>query len=187
MTDIVLLSKAYHQAAQWHTLQKRKGEAAEPYINHLIEVAALVTTATAGKDPSLSAAAVLHDSIEDAGVHYETLLKEFNQDVADLVLEVTDDKGLDKLVRKRTQIEATPRKSNRAKIIKLADKTSNLRSILTSPPPWPLERRQEYLGWARKVAEGAKGVNGWVDRIFDAAAAELELALEEEQAKLSAR
>ena len=183
LTDAVLLSKAYHLAAQWHTTQKRKGGAAEPYINHLVEVAALVSAATGGRDHNLSAAAVLHDTIEDAGISYETLVKEFNHDVADLVREVTDDKGLDKNVRKELQIRKTPAKSMRAKIITLADKTSNLRSILNSPPDWPLERKQEYLAWARAVVDGTRGANTWLEGVFGAAAGELELALDREQAK----
>ena len=183
MTDAVLLSKAYHLAAQWHATQKRKGGAAEPYINHLVEVAALVSAATGGRDYNLSAAAVLHDTIEDAEISYETLVKEFNHDVADLVREVTDDKGLDKKVRKELQIKKTPAKSIRAKIITLADKTSNLRSILNSPPAWPLERKQEYLAWARAVVDGTSGANTWLEGVFDAAADELKLALDRNKQK----
>lgn len=37
-------------------------------------------------------------------------------------------------------------------MIKLADKISNLRSILYSPPAdWDLERRRQYFEWARQV------------------------------------
>jgi len=178
---MILLPKAYHLAAVWHAKQKRKGEAAEPYINHLVEVAVLVSGATAGQDQNLIAAAVLHDAIEDAGVAYETLVHEFNEDVANLVREVTDDKSLEKDLRKHLQIESTPTKSERAKIIKLADKVSNLRSILISPPPWTLERKWEYLAWARLVVAGAKGVSSSLDGTFETVAAELEQALENER------
>jgi len=50
--------------------------------------------------------------------------------VADLVAEVTDDKSLPKIERKRLQVENAPHKSVRAQSIKLADKISNLRSML---------------------------------------------------------
>ena len=36
-------------AARWHAKQKRKGTAGEPYINHLLEVAELVSEATGGQ------------------------------------------------------------------------------------------------------------------------------------------
>lgn len=42
MNDIVTIMKAADFAARKHTNQKRKGEGAEPYLNHLIEVASLV-------------------------------------------------------------------------------------------------------------------------------------------------
>ena len=64
-----------------------------------------------------------------------------------------------------------------AKVIKLADKTSNLRAIRTSPPPWPLERQQAYLDWARAVVAGARGVNRALEDRFDTAARELEATL----------
>ena len=45
MKDIVLISRAWHFAAQRQTAQRRKGKAQEPYVNHLAEVAELVATA----------------------------------------------------------------------------------------------------------------------------------------------
>jgi (p)ppGpp synthase/HD superfamily hydrolase len=55
--------KAARQAAQWHASQRRKGAAAEPYVNHLIEVAALVSAA--GASEQVICAALRHDAIED--------------------------------------------------------------------------------------------------------------------------
>ena len=80
------------------------------------------------------------------------LAERFGQDVANLVKEVTDDKSLPKPDRKRLQIEHAPRISLRAQFIKVADKISNLRSILASPPQeWDLERKRQYFEWARRV------------------------------------
>ena len=182
MNAVTSLASAYARAAHWHRDQKRKGEAAEPYVNHLTEVADLVAEATAGGDLPLVIAAVLHDAVEDAGVTARQIAAEFGEDVAALVMEVTDDKSLPKEERKRLQVETTPHKSSRAKIIKLADKTSNLNAIRTSPPPWPLERRQAYLDWARAVVAGARGVKPMLEERFDAAARELEAALNEKRA-----
>ncbi len=53
--------------------------------------------------------------------------------------------------------------------LKLADKISNLRSIAASPPKgWDHARRLEYVGWAGRVAAGAKGANPALDALFDA-------------------
>jgi (p)ppGpp synthase/HD superfamily hydrolase len=57
--------KAAHFAAQKHAGQRRKGAAAEPYLNHLLEVAELVSSALAEPDTNLVIAALLHDSVED--------------------------------------------------------------------------------------------------------------------------
>ena len=168
--DIVRMAKAIDFAARAHAPQRRKGAASEPYVNHLAEVALLVAEATQGADASLVIAAYLHDTIEDCKVPYETLLAEFDKDVADLVREVTDDKDLSKAERKRLQIEHARSASPRAKHLKLADKISNLNSILASPPAdWSAERKREYFEWAAKVVAGCRDVNPWLEARFDAA------------------
>jgi guanosine-3',5'-bis(diphosphate) 3'-pyrophosphohydrolase len=124
------------------------------------------------------AAAVLHDTVEDTGTLPAELMSVFNSDIAGLVAEVTDDKSLDKALRKKLQVEHAATKSRRAKIIKLADKTSNLRSILKSPPDdWSLQRRREYLDWALQVARGLRGANPWLEAQFDEVAEQLAAAL----------
>jgi guanosine-3',5'-bis(diphosphate) 3'-pyrophosphohydrolase len=146
---------AAHFAAGKHARQRRKGAAAEPYLNHLIEVAQLVSNALSEPDANLIAAALLHDTIEDTETTKEELISRFGSDVADLVAEVTDDKSLPKQERKRLQIENAPKISARAQIIKLADKISNMRAILFSPPSnWDFQRKKEYFTWAKRVVDG---------------------------------
>lgn len=166
--DIIRLARAVDFAASKHVDQRRKGEAAEPYFNHLSEVARLLAEATDGNDPNLVIAGLLHDTIEDQGVTRAELVVEFGDDVASLVEEVTDDKRLDKAERKRLQVVKAPYKSRRAKMLKIADKTANLRAILNSPPSdWSLQRKQEYFDWAKSVVDGCRGVNAWLDTQFD--------------------
>ena len=152
--------KAAHFAAESHSGQRRKGAAAEPYINHLLEVAELVSSALSEPDTNLVIAALLHDTIEDAGVTKEELIQTFGADVAELVVEVTDDKALPKAERKRLQIVNAPKKSVRAQVIKLADKISNVRAILSSPPAdWTVQRKREYFEWAKQVVDGLTAPN----------------------------
>jgi GTP diphosphokinase / guanosine-3',5'-bis(diphosphate) 3'-diphosphatase len=175
MQEWVGVLRAADAGARWHVHQRRKGAAEEPYINHLLEVATLVAEATDGKDPELVIAALLHDSIEDQEVPRTILVEKFGENVAKLVEEVTDDKTLEKQERKRRQVEHAHKKTDRAKILKLADKTSNLRAIAASPPPdWSVKRRLEYVNWARKVAEGLVGVSEWLENEFNQAAKEAE-------------
>src|SRR4051812_24354953 len=141
MKEWIAVWRAADAAARWHVHQRRKGAASEPYINHLLEVSHLVTQATDGSEPSVVIAALLHDAIEDQGITPEAIASEFGQRVADIVLEVTDDKSLSKAERKRRQVESAPHKSRKAKLIKLADKISNVRAIANSPAPdWSIER-----------------------------------------------
>src|SRR5262245_31646124 len=173
--DWIAVLKAADAAARWHVQQRRKGAAEEPYINHLLEVAMLVAEATSGEDPELVIAALLHDSIEDQEVPRSVIAQGFGTGVAELVEEVTDDKKLEKQERKRLQVEHAHRKSQRAKILKLADKTSNLRAIAASPPPdWSVKRRLEYVEWSRRVSEGLTGVSPWLEKEFEQAAEEAE-------------
>jgi (p)ppGpp synthase/HD superfamily hydrolase len=172
MKEWVSVLRAADAAARWHVDQRRKGIAQEPYINHLLEVASLVTEATGGSDPNLVIAALLHDAVEDQEVPLEMIVREFGKQVADIVVEVTDDKNLPKEERKRKQIEAAPEKSQGAKLIKLADKTSNLRTIASSPAAgWSVKRRLEYVAWANEVVAGLRGTSPWLERQFDEAAA----------------
>jgi GTP diphosphokinase / guanosine-3',5'-bis(diphosphate) 3'-diphosphatase len=174
VNDILLIARAWNFSANRHAKQKRKGDAQEPYVNHLAEVAELVAMATEGRDANLVAAAVLHDTVEDTTTLPGELASIFNTDVANLVAEVTDDKRLDKAERKRLQVEHAAAITPRAKILKLADKTSNLRSLVKSPPSdWSLERNREYLAWAKEVVEGLRGTNTWLEARFDEAAEQL--------------
>ena len=167
--------KAAHFAAQKHVNQRRKGVSGEPYVNHLIEAAELVASALSQPDSNLIAATLLHDTIEDTGVTKAELVEQFGQDVADLVAEVTDDKSLPKKERKRLQVAHASEKSPRAQTIKLADKISNLRAILTSPPAdWDLNRRKEYFAWAKSVIDGIAVPNRILKAEFDATVAKFE-------------
>jgi (p)ppGpp synthase/HD superfamily hydrolase len=171
MKEWVSVLRAADAAARWHAHQRRKGIAQEPYINHLLEVASLVTEATGGSDPNLVIAALLHDAVEDQEVPIQMIAREFGKQVADIVMEVTDDKTLPKEERKRKQVETAPKKSREAKLIKLADKTSNLRTIASSPAAdWSVKRRLEYVEWARNVVSGLRGTSTWLEGEFDQAA-----------------
>jgi (p)ppGpp synthase/HD superfamily hydrolase len=155
-------------ASEKHSAQKRKGMAGEPYVNHLIEVAQLVAGSSAELGANMVMAAFLHDTIEDTGTTAAELEKVFGSDVTQLVLELTDDKSLPKEVRKELQVQETPHKSARAQVIKLADKISNLRSLLNSPPAdWSSKRKREYFDWGRRVVNAMPAPNPILKAEFD--------------------
>jgi len=177
VNGIVGITRALDFAARKHAHQRRKGLKAEPYINHLTEVALLLAEASAGADPPLVMAGLLHDTIEDTETSRGELVEAFSEDIAALVVEVTDDKGLLRDERKRRQVESAPNKSTRARMIKLADKIANLHSIAESPPVgWSGRRKREYVAWAQEVAAACGPTNEWLEGLFEKAARALEQA-----------
>lgn len=122
MNDIIKIMRAADFAARKHVDQRRKGDGAEPYMNHLVEVASLAAEATDG-DADVVIAALLHDTVEDQGVKIEEIVDQFGPKVAGFVAEVTDDKSRPKQERKNLQVANAPHKSDGASVIKLADKT----------------------------------------------------------------
>jgi guanosine-3',5'-bis(diphosphate) 3'-pyrophosphohydrolase len=111
---------------------------------------------------------LLHDTIEDTETSPEDIQREFGEEVLSLVLEVTDDKNLEKAERKRLQIEEAPIKSTGAKLIKLADKSCNVHDLIDSPPKyWSFSRRREYLLWTEQVVAGLAGTNPNLEAYYE--------------------
>jgi hypothetical protein len=146
-----LVKRAERFARERHHGQFRKGAAMEPYTIHLKEVAALVEKWN-GSEAAI-ATAWLHDTVEDCPPTSITDLNQlFGAKIANFVSELTDNKSLPKEERKRLQIENASKKSVQASLVKLADKTSNVGALSTSPPSdWSLRRRLEYIAWAKSV------------------------------------
>jgi guanosine-3',5'-bis(diphosphate) 3'-pyrophosphohydrolase len=70
--------------------------------------------------------------------------------------------------RKRLQIEHTPHISDRAKMIKIADKICNIQDIIENPPSdWSAQRKRDYLDWSAKVVEGCRVCNPPLEHHFD--------------------
>jgi guanosine-3',5'-bis(diphosphate) 3'-pyrophosphohydrolase len=157
-------------AARKHRDQRRKDPQASPYINHPIALADVLANEAGVEDERVLIAAILHDTIEDTDTTTQELVREFGKDIADIVLEVSDDESLPKAERKRLQVERAPFISRRAKLVKLADKICNIRDVAGSPPVgWSLERRREYFEWARAVIDGLRGAHPGLEFIFDEA------------------
>lgn len=79
MNGIIGISRALDFAARKHAHQRRKGLKAEPYINHLTEVALHLAEASDGNDPQLVMAGLLHDTIEDTETTRDELAAAFGK------------------------------------------------------------------------------------------------------------
>jgi GTP diphosphokinase / guanosine-3',5'-bis(diphosphate) 3'-diphosphatase len=168
--QISLLISAIKYSADKHRNQRRKGADASPYINHPIDVADILWRIGSVRDIDTIVAAILHDTLEDTDATPGEIEALFGKAVLNLVEEVSDDKTLPKEERKRLQVAHAPHKSTAAKLIKLADKISNVNDIGSCPPKeWPLERRLSYLDWADEVILGLRGVNPVLEEHYDEA------------------
>lgn len=168
--DLILILNAASFAADKHRGQRRKDAEASPYINHPLALADILAREGGVEDATVIAAALLHDTVEDTETSIEEIEARFGKRVASMVAEVTDDKSLPKEERKRLQVVKSASKSPGAKLVKLADKTANLRDLLATPPAdWSAERRMQYFEWAREVVEGLRGCNAALEAAFDEA------------------
>ncbi|NXU06464.1 MESH1 pyrophosphohydrolase, partial [Buphagus erythrorhynchus] len=104
-SEMARLLEAVDFAARKHKEQRRLDPEGTPYINH-----------------------------PDTDTTFSEIEEWFGAEVRRVVEEVTDDKTLPKMERKRLQIERAPVCSRRAKLVKLADKLHNLRDLNRCTP-----------------------------------------------------
>jgi guanosine-3',5'-bis(diphosphate) 3'-pyrophosphohydrolase len=156
-SDLNLLIKAMSFAAHKHKDQRRKDKEASPYINHPIGLAEVLVNVGNVTDINTICAALLQ----------EELTENFGAEISDIVMEVTDDQSLSREERKQAQIDHAMHLSKQARAVKLADKICNLGDVSSSPPDWPLERRQQYFDWARNVIDELRGEWGELEAEFD--------------------
>lgn len=160
--------KAAIFAAQKHQGQVRKDNDQLPYITHPLQVAQTLWEIGRVRESQTLIAAILHDTIEDTKTTHEELREAFGEEILEIVLEVSDDKSLKKMTRKRLQVEHAPELSDQARLIKLGDKLVNCRDILQHPPSdWPLVRRQNYIQWGADVVAQIRGINEPLEEAFD--------------------
>lgn len=161
-----ILLKATNFAAIKHKDQRRKDSNKTPYINHPIEVAHILTQCGIN-DIDILAGALLHDTLEDTNTTSEELKKEFGEKILNIVLECSDDKKLSKVERKKLQIEHALHISREAKLIKLADKISNVSGLINNPPStWAEKEINGYFVWAYCVFKNLRGINEGLDNRY---------------------
>jgi len=117
-----LHSRCLMMASYAHKNQIRKYSGL-PYINHPISVAMRIKALYPDAHVAI-AAAFLHDTLEDTDLSYNNI-SEINNEVAKVVLEVTDDQRTNKRKQKENQIISSYKKSIAARMVKTADKIDN--------------------------------------------------------------
>lgn len=177
---LALVMQAALFAATKHRGQRRKGEPIEddvfqdrkrtPYINHPLEVAARIASAEPNIEPEVVAAALLHDVSEDCRVQREMLADEFGEDVAETVAWVSElPKSKYKYAERKAEMMArVPKFPRSARLVKVADMTTNLNDLLrNTPKEWGLEKQQGQFDRARAIFECIKGESAALDAAFE--------------------
>jgi guanosine-3',5'-bis(diphosphate) 3'-pyrophosphohydrolase len=173
------LIKATNFAAIAHANQRRKDANKTPYINHPIEVCNLLASNEVFHVGTLCAA-LLHDTVEDTNTSLETLTVEFGPIVSEIVALCSDDKSLPKVTRKKLQVEHAMEMRKNPKfvdevnvhkcalLVKLADKYSNCKNLLTNPPEqWSETEIRGYAIWSYSIVSQLRGLNTGIDSLFD--------------------
>jgi len=133
--DIEQIRQAYRLADEAHLGQLRKN--GDPYITHPIAVAA--QCAEWKLDAQALMAALMHDVIEDCGITKHELVERFGAPVAELVDGLTKLEKLEFDTREQNQAESFRKmllamaKDVRVILIKLADRTHNMRTMGDMP------------------------------------------------------
>ena len=146
----VALRRALAFAKARHTDQRRRGSET-PYWVHLVRVA--LELARWGQDsPVLGQAALLHDVIEDTPTTYAEVLEGFGPDVAGLVEWLTAPPGGDEEVVAAYYARLRDEGPPEAHVLKLADRTDNLRSIQALV----MRTGDHYRRWAGRYLEATQ-------------------------------
>lgn len=166
MNDLENIIKASVFASEKHKFQRRKGCLKIPYINHPLKVCDILMEASE-YNIELLIASILHDVLEDTETTEKEIEEKFGEKVSHIVIEVTDDMRLPSNRRKELQIEKASKLTREAKLIKIADKISNISDLVRYPIQWEKERKVEYVNWSKKVFEKCKGQNSFLDQLFE--------------------
>ena len=165
--DVAFVDRAYNLANRLHNGQLRKD--GTPYISHPVEVAYIL--AKLGFDENVISGALLHDVVEDCGCSLETIKKEFNNTVAELVdcVSAIDEAKFvfddDDLYESRNFEKASMEEQSFKKLveigkknplgfcIKFADRLHNLNTIDIFPYSKQLEKVKETERWIIPIAK----------------------------------
>lgn len=158
LADPALVEGIYF-AAEKHRGQCRKNAAKTPYIVHPIGVAELLWHVGEVRDRDVLLAGILHDVLEDTHATEDEIGALFGNRVLSIVKEVTNDPSVPKAQIKQWQVDHAPTMSHEAKLVKLADRLYNCRSLRLTPPDWDEERIQAYMAWGQKLLVALSGTS----------------------------
>jgi (p)ppGpp synthase/HD superfamily hydrolase len=146
-----LWQEAASYAARAHRHAVRK-DGFTPYVAHPFRVAMTVRDVFGCEDPIAMCAALLHDTIEDAGSDYDEIQERFGPEVADCVAALTKTMALPEAAREAEYDARLARADWRARLVKLADTYDNF-SDLSGRDPSVVAKAAEKCRRALRLAQ----------------------------------
>jgi (p)ppGpp synthase/HD superfamily hydrolase len=175
--DAELLGLAYSFARAAHKGQSR--DEGSPFIEHPVRVAALLWHELGVRDVELLIAALNHDTIEDCDeVDSALIASVFGDRVTGLVIDVTKEAVPfdERAERDRAYLERLPTLSIDSRLLKLADRIDNLRSVIHANDPAKARRYLEVsraafiplaamtdLAASRLVSDACDSIEQWLE------------------------
>ena len=154
--DLRIIDKAYNFAKKSHGDQKRKS--GEPYIIHPLHTALILADLELDKESIM--AGLLHDVMEDTAATREIMIKEFGEEVTELVDGVTKltklDYDVDKVEEQAENLRKmflAMAKDIRVILIKLADRLHNMRTLMYMTPEKQKEKSKETMDIYAPIAD----------------------------------
>lgn len=152
-------------AARAHRDQLRR-DGRTPYFSHPVRVTLTVAAVFGCSEPTVLAAALLHDTLEDTRVDYDDLLKNFGREVAEIVSCLSKDKRMIETEREAEYDRRLAAGPWQARLIKLADVYDNLADSASAEELLPvLDRARRAIRIAAddpRLARAAEALRGAV-------------------------
>ncbi|MFI6518898.1 HD domain-containing protein [Spirillospora sp. NPDC050679] len=159
-----LLDRAAEAAQRWHGDQRRPTGA--PYMEHLLEAVEVLARGAGVTDAGVLAAALLHDAVEDTGATVAAVEDGFGPDVAELVDWVTKPPATGagrqaKRAAKSAYLRRLGEAPERAVLVKLADRASNVQTLDRMPPDFQRRYYAETVTYIMPLAQGHPWFASW--------------------------
>ncbi|WP_067821340.1 HD domain-containing protein [Actinomadura kijaniata] len=161
---VATLERAAEAATRWHGDQRRPTGA--PYLEHLLEALEVLVRGAGVTDPDMLAAALLHDVVEDTDATVADVEAEFGEGVAELVDWLTKPPaaGPDRQAKRAAKAAYLRRLGDapeRAVLVKLADRVSNVQTLDRMAPDFQRRYYAETITYILPLAEPHPWFAGW--------------------------
>jgi len=155
------VARAVEFATRWHADQRRPTGA--PYLEHLLEALQVLVTGAGLADRDVLCAAVLHDVVEDTACTIAEVTVNFGGRVGDLVSWVTIPAAdpEHKAEVKRAYLLGLAGAPDDAKLVKLADRVSNVQTLRNLNPAKQRSYYAQTVTYVLPIAKDFPWFAGW--------------------------